>query len=128
MTLFRTLVAVVLGAVLLGAIAGQMPPFAYAAPDGLFSGTYSIAPYGDIVHVSSNCAHCDAVGTGRVTVAFTWNGAGWQRAWNMEGCGPVTALATPTLVTNGLVQELQIVGTGACPAANTTAVWSRVGD
>lgn len=128
-TIIRGLAAAGVGCgVLLGAVAAVMSPAASASSDGLFSGTYSIAPYGSIVHVSSGCAQCDAVGTGRETVTMTWNGAGWQRAWVMDGCGPGTSVATPTLVTNGVVQELQVVGTGACPAANTTAVWSRIGD
>ena len=117
-----------MGGVLLGAVSAVMPPAASGAPDGLFNGTYSVAPYGEIIHVSSNCPHCDAVGTGRATVTMTWNGVGWQRAWNMDGCGPVTAIATPTAVADGVVQELQVAGTGTCPAANTTAVWSRIGD
>src|ERR1700742_2940924 len=73
---------------------------ASAMADGLFSGTYAIAPFGDVVHVTSNCPRCDAVGTGRATVTMTWNGAGWVRAWDMAGCGPVTTIATPTLVNN----------------------------
>ena len=127
-TITRALAANALGAALLGTIAGAVSPAASAASDGLFSGTYGIAPYGDVVHVTSDCPHCDATGTGRVTVTLTWNGAGWQRVWDMDGCGPVTAIATPTLVNNGVVQELQVVGTGTCPAANTTATWSRIGD
>src|ERR1700753_493832 len=106
-TLARGLAASLAGCALLGAAAVMTPPAASAAADGLFSGTYSVAPYGSIVHVSSNCAHCDAIGTGRETVTMTWNGAGWQRAWVMDGCGPVTTMLTPTLATNGVVQELQ---------------------
>lgn len=126
-TMARGIAAGLAGFALLGA-ATVMSPAASATADGLFSGTYTVAPYGSIVHVSSSCAHCDAIGTGRETVTMTWNGVGWQRAWVMDGCGPVTSILTPTLATNGVVQELQVVGTGACPAANTTAVWSRIGD
>ncbi len=86
-------------------LAATAPGIAGAANDGLFSGTYSIAPYGDIVNVSSKCPECDAVGTG---VSATGTG-------------------TPTVVANGYVQELTLVSVGTCPAANTTAVWSRIG-
>lgn len=118
----------IIGGLVLGAVLLGMPPRASAGPDGLFNGTYVIAPFGDVVHVTSRCPHCDAVGTGRVSVTMTWNGAGWQRTWNMDGCGLVTAIATPTAVTDGVVQQAQVVGAGTCPAANTTATWSRVGD
>src|SRR5689334_2487467 len=95
-------------------------PAANAVNDGLFSGTYAIAPYGDIVHVSSACPKCDAVGTGAAaTAVFTWTGVGWTRAQNIEGCGPVTGTVTPTAVVDGYVQELTLVSVGACPAANT---------
>ncbi|BBZ64866.1 hypothetical protein MINS_02950 [Mycolicibacterium insubricum] len=97
------------------------------AEDGVFSGTYVVAPWGDTIHVTSKCAHCNAVATGRVTQTLTWNGAGWTNAFTIEGCGPVTTTGTATAVADGYVQELQVVGVGACPAANTTATWSRVG-
>jgi hypothetical protein len=109
-------------------LAATAPGIAGAANGGLFSGTYSIAPYGDIVHVSSKCPECDAVGTGvSATVVMTWTGAGWTRTHTLEGCGTATGTATPTVVADGYVQELTLVSVGTCPAANTTAVWSRVG-
>ncbi len=109
-------------------LAATAPGLAGAANDGLFSGTYAIAPYGDIVHVSSKCPQCDAVGAGvSATVVMTWTGAGWTRTQNIEGCGVATGTGTPTVVADGYVQELTLVSVGTCPAANTTAVWSRVG-
>jgi hypothetical protein len=109
-------------------LAASAPGIAGAANDGLFSGTYSIAPYGDIVHVSSKCPQCDAVGTGAAaTAVFTWTGVGWTRTQVLEGCGTATGTGTPTVVADGYVQELTLVSVGSCPAANLTAVWTRVG-
>lgn len=101
---------------------------AHAQNSGLFSGTYVIAPFGDTVHVTSECPECDAVGTGAAaTVVMHWNGAGWMRTQEMPGCGTVTGTGTPTVVADGYVQELTLVSVGTCPAANLTAVWTRVG-
>ena len=109
-------------------LASVAPGIAGAANDGLFSGTYAIAPYGDIVHVSSKCPECDAVGIGAAaTAVMTWTGAGWTRVQTIEGCGTVTGTGTPSVVADGYVQELTLVSVGTCPAVNTTAVWTRVG-
>jgi hypothetical protein len=59
---------------------------------------------------------------------MNWNGVGWQRTHTIEGCGIVTGTGTPTVVANGYVQELTLVSVGSCAPANTTAVWTRVGD
>ena len=114
------------GAAVLGLT--TLSPTANAVNDGLFSGTYTVAPYGDIVHVSSACAQCDAVGTGAGgTVPLTWTGAGWTHTQTLAGCGTATGTGTPTVVVDGYVQELTLVSVGTCPAANLTAVWTRIG-
>jgi hypothetical protein len=115
-------------AAIFAAAAVVSPGAAYAANDGLFSGTYVIAPFGDTVHVTSECPECDAVGTGpSATVVMNWNGVGWQRTQEIAGCGTATGTGTPTVVADGYVQELTLVSVGTCPAANLTAVWTRVG-
>lgn len=84
--MMRNVLAGALGAMAL--FAATAPGTAGAANEGLFSGTYQIAPFGDIVHVSSDCPRCGAVGTGAgATVVMTWTGAGWTRTQNLEGCG-----------------------------------------
>jgi hypothetical protein len=115
-------------AAVLAAMAVASPGVASAANTGLFSGTYVIAPFGDTVHVTSECPECDAVGTGpSATVVMNWNGVGWQRTQEIAGCGTATGVGTPTVVVDGYVQELTLVSVGTCPAANLTAVWTRVG-
>ena len=125
MTITRRLAGGVVGATLLSAMAGTVSPVAAHADGPLFNGTYSVAPYGDLVHVSSDCGGCDATGVGQVAVHLTWNGAGWTRAY-VDQCGPVTGTLLPTVVTDGAVQEGTLASTGGCAGA-VTAVWSRVG-
>lgn len=101
---------------------------ALAQNDGLFDGTYVVAPWGDTVHVTSACPRCDAVGVGpSASAVMHWTGAGWERTHEIAGCGTATGTGTPTVVADGYVQELTLVSVGTCPAANTTAVWTRVG-
>ena len=110
------------------ALLATTAPVANAVNEGRFDGTYSVAPFGDIVHVSSACAGCDAVGTGPGgTVPLTWTGAGWTHTHTLAGCGTATGTGTPTAVVDGYVQVLTLVSVGTCPAANLTAVWTRIG-
>jgi len=114
------------GAAVLGI--ATAPGVANAVNDGLFSGTYTVAPFGDVVHVSSPCPQCNAVGTGAGgTVPLTWTGAGWTHTQNLPGCGTATGTGTPTVVADGYVQVLTLVSVGTCPAANLTATWTRIG-
>lgn len=110
------------------ALLATTPPVANAVNEGRFDGTYSVAPFGDIVHVSSPCAQCNAVGTGPGgTVPLTWTGAGWTHTQTLPGCGTAIGTGTPTVVADGYVQVLTLVSVGTCPAANLTAVWTRIG-
>lgn len=126
--IFQAISGVAGTAAVLATAAVASPGVANAANDGLFSGTYVIAPFGDTVHVTSECPECDAVGTGPSrTVVMNWNGVGWQHTHELAGCGVATGTGTPTVVADGYVQELTLVSVSSCPAANLTAVWTRVG-
>lgn len=110
---------------LLTATTAAVPAIA-AAGGPLFSGTYAVAPYGSVVHVSSQCGGCNAVGVDKAAANFTWTGAGWESTYD-AGCGMGTTVLTPTAVVNGVVQELTASGASPCTGP-VVANWSRVGD
>jgi len=96
------------------------------AQQGLFSGTYVVAPYGSVIHVSSDCPGCDAVAVSKATVTMTWNGVGYTRSWVDTTCGPQSTLLTPVAVAGGYIQSLAIAGGGAC-IGPVTGTWTRTG-
>ncbi|MDT5075570.1 MAG: hypothetical protein QOJ80_207 [Mycobacterium sp.] len=113
----------VIGGVVAGAVSS---PTASAVTAGQLSGTYSVAPYGDLVHIASDCAQCDAVASGAVgSKTLHWTGAGWENV-STDQCGPVTGTLVPAVVANGFVQEVSFTSAGGCAGALTTA-WSRIG-
>jgi hypothetical protein len=108
---------------------GAAPPGAIsgaAAPAGaLLRGTYHVAappgwPEHDVT-AASDCPACDATLTSPwATLVVHSAGDGWTIA--NEYCGEISF--TPTVVVNGIVQEV-LVSACAKSAAHT---WTRVGD
>lgn len=96
------------------------------APAGLFSGTYTVAPYGSVVHVSSACPGCVATAAGKATVTMTWTGVGYGRSWSDQSCGTLSTLLTPTVVAGGFIQVLTVSGMGSC-IGPVTGTWTRTG-
>jgi hypothetical protein len=114
------------GGALLGMVAGLISPATASAEAPLFSGSYSVAPYGDVVRVSSDCGGCDATMSGAVgSNVVKWTGAGWQGA-STDQCGPLTGTFVPAVVVDGVVQEMSYTATGGCVGTLST-VWTRVG-
>lgn len=97
-----------------------------AAPDGAWlRGRYHVFaspgwPEQDVT-ITSDCAACDATVTGRYgTQVLHWAGAGW--AIPDQYCGEISF--TPTVVVDGIVQELSV---SAC-AQSAAHTLTRIGD
>ena len=105
---------------------GSAPP---AAPPGpLFRGTYKFDNGPWTGPVNSDCPGCDATmvtpgGSGVVR----WNGTSYQGTLKVS-CGSLAFTGTPTVVANGVVQELavNIIATGCHEV--TSRLMIRVGD
>lgn len=125
-TTIRRRAAGSVGGALLGVVAGLLSPTVASAEAPLFSGSYSIAPHGDVVRVSSDCGGCDATMSGAVgSTVVKWTGAGWQGV-STDQCGPLTGTFVPAVVAGGVVQEMAYTATGGCVGTLST-VWTRIG-
>ena len=106
--------------------AGATPAAAPAGP--LFSGTYKQpnGPWTGPIH--SDCPGCDAtVTTPGGSGVLRWNGVSWEGPVAIH-CGSMMMTATPTVVVNGIAQELALhVGSTPCTRGYDNTL-IRVGD
>ncbi len=79
-----------------------------------------------VVKITSDCPGCNATVVGDSgTGVLQWNGSGWEHTDTAQ-CGPVTSTFSPTVVVNGIAQELSSRWT-VCDVTVTTT-WTRTGD
>jgi hypothetical protein len=115
-----------------GAVAPPGAAPAGATPDGpWFRGTYNYrgtsggATSTVVGTITSNCPRCDAKqDDGEV---WQWNGTGWQKTQSIA-CGSSTFTLTPTVVVNGIAQELSGHGLTPCGGREVQYTFTRVGD
>jgi hypothetical protein len=110
-----------------GANPGSATSGAAAAAGPWFRGTYNYAntSVSGTITVTSDCPTCDATVTseGRSAV-YQWTGSGWT-----YDAGCKTQTFAPTVVVNGIVQEMSTQDSGGCGGGGgTTGTATRVGD
>jgi hypothetical protein len=80
-----------------------------------------------IVTITSDCPGCDVILVGAVPPAYQWNGSGWQQVTTGPICPGDTVTLTPTVVVNGIVQELSTYY-ATCNGTVRSGTLTRIGD
>ena len=123
-------------------VAPARPVVATPAPQGssdasLFSGTYQLHTEiqagsthhanDGVVKVTSDCPGCNATATGEGYVGtLQWNGTDWVDT-NTDPCLRSFRNVTPTVVSDGIAQELSSHYT-TCGDVTVSTTWKRTGD
>lgn len=110
-----------------GPTPGATPAAANAAAP-MFRGTYKTNKGPNLATVTSDCPGCDVTvtspgGSGQIR----WNGVSWQGPIETSVCAYVLT-ATPTVVVNGIAQELSYRSAPSPCTRETTGTLIRTGD
>lgn len=113
-------------------VTAATPPTATAnaapAAGPLFSGRYKTDKGPELGTVTSDCPGCDVTltspgGSGQLR----WNGVSWEGPIDTRYCGPYILTATPTVVVDGIAQELTYRSAPSPCTRETTGTLIRTG-